>query len=322
MPDNFISSLLLSLLTALHSTIVLGGLGAIILATSTEAFANSGKAAFLNKLSEQAARLGAWLLLYLGLVLAGGLWAVIYLFPQRVWLWAMDWRLVALIAGIPAATILFGLLYKWLRKALKNMRGLHILIGVLASLSAVCALLGAVMIKRHILRLAGEDKVYPTLEGLVKIQIVSPETWAHFAHLVMLALCSGGALVLVFLLLRRTRDDYGRDYYAYTVRFASKWAAVFGLLTALPWAYLLLIMWPGIKVMPHNAPVIGLAAAYSALLLLAAIFFFIVGRAEMPLRHKPIIITGLIAVWLGLSCFTELLNQLYWIYPKLGFIGG
>jgi hypothetical protein len=254
--------------------------------------------------------------------MAASIWASFAMFPSRAWLWMIDWRLDAVLIGIPGATILLGLFYKWLRKALKNLRGLHAAIGVIAALSTWCLLLMAAMVKLLMLKLADKEKVFPTLEGLLKLQLPEPETWIYFSQYALLSLCAGGALTILFLLLRREKDDYGRDYYAYIARFAALWTTVAALLSLAPWSILLYKIRQGIMLMPDNGPVIGLIVASSLFIVAAAAIYAVIGRSEMPLRHKPLMFAGAACIWLALASLTAFLNQLYWIFPKLGLFEG
>jgi hypothetical protein len=320
MPEQMIYAFVISLLSGLHVILGTGGLGAIILAAAAETTAKSGKTAFMYKFSEQTSKIAAWLLLYLGLGMAAGIWISFRLFPENAWLWMMDWRLDAVLIGIPMLAVLLGLIYKWLFKPLKQKRGLHVFLGILASAAGLCALLVTAMAKMHVLKLSGEELVYPTLAGLLKIQSASPETWVQFAHLAMLAISSGGAVTLLYLLARRNKDDYGRDYYAHTVRFASKWTAVFCVLALPAWGFIAYTLLPGVRVMPDNAPAFGAMAAYTALLIIAAALFTITGRSAMPMRHKPLIIIAAACLWLGIACFMEFLNRVYGIYSGIGIL--
>lgn len=321
MPDFFIHMVLFSMLLGLHFMLALGGFGVVFMAAMAETFSRTGQKAFMNKLSDQSCKLGVWLMLYLGLALAGGMWIAIVYFPQQAFYWTIDKGLLMVVLGVPGTAVLFGILYKWLQKPLSKARGLHAAIGLAASLAALATLLLAAMAKQHQLMLAGKEKTFPTLKGMLQQQVASPETWGYFGIIAMLTLASGGALTLLFLLLRREKDDYGRDYYAYAARFASKWTFVFALLTLAPWGFQISAMWPGIQVMPQNQFAVGLLAAFPVLMLTTATLFFAVGRSAMPMRHKPAMITGAVCIWLALGSFTAFVNQVYWIFPKMGLFG-
>jgi hypothetical protein len=74
--------------------------------------------------------------------------------------------------------------------------------------------------------------------------------------------------------------------------------------------------------MPDNGPVIGLIVASSLFIVAAAAIYAVIGRSEMPLRHKPLMFAGAACIWLALASLTAFLNQLYWIFPKLGLFEG
>jgi len=321
MPEFFIQSILLSLLLGLHFLLALGGLGTICMAAMVETFSGAGKKAFLNKLSDQSGKLGAMLLLYLGLALAGSFWVWMLLYPEQFRLWMVDKYLLPVALGVPGLAVILGVFYKWLQKSLSNSRGAHAALGVLASISALAALLLAAMSKQHLLLLADKDATYPTLEGLARIQLADPETWGYFALLSTVALASGGALSQLFLLIRRNRDDYGRDYYAYAARTTCRWTWIFALLALAPWGYFASVMMPSLKIMPQSEATMGFFFAYPVFMAVAVALFFAVGRSAMPMRHKPAMICGAASIWLALASFTAFLNQVYWIFPKLGIFG-
>lgn len=317
MPEFFTLFLLVSLAVGLHFLLVFGGPGAVFMAASTQIFSGAGKPAFMNKLSEQAGRLGAWLLLYLGLALAG---MALGVSPERAAIWTRDPSLKIFLAAVPVAAILLGLAYRLLRRPLKNTRGAHTFLGVPAALSALALLLTAAMVRPYLTLLPHMASEYPTLAGLLDTQLKSPETWGYFAQFALLSLGAGGAFTLIYLLIRRNRDDYGRDYYAYGAKFASKWSFGFVLASIAPWAFTACKLVPMIQAMEGKALCFGLMGAYTAFVLIAAVIYAAVGRSATPMRHKPAMILGTICLWLALASFAMLMNEAYGVFQHIGLV--
>lgn len=136
-----------------------------------------------------------------------------------------------------------------------------------------------------------------------------------------------GGLSLIWLLLRRTKDDFGRDYYGFAVRVCASFAAFGGLLGVMntvslsqsliglfgkpmvpelllpAWltmagehAYTLLgaetVLRMGLSTVPHALGFLCLLLPAPSLL--AALLWFVVARAAVPMRHKLGMLIGFV----------------------------
>ncbi len=105
-------------------------------------------------------------------------------------------------------------------------------------------------------------------------------TLFYLIRALLLAMLSGFVLSLLWLIVRRNLDDFGRDYYAFAARFAARGALFFALLLC---AFLghVMFWYPEIAASFTYA----FYASFGALGL-CAIFLFIVQFASQPMRHK------------------------------------
>ena len=121
--------------------------------------------------------------------------------------------------------------------------------------------------------------------------------------LVPLGCAAGGGIALIWLVLRRKRDDYGRDYYAFAARWCGKWAAAGGWLSLALLACVALILSEGtfFSALDLNLGAHARGMAGAGLLAVAAALWTGIGLSAAPMRHKP----GMV---LALFCF---LAELY-----------
>ncbi|MEW5773846.1 MAG: hypothetical protein AB1916_10030 [Thermodesulfobacteriota bacterium] len=279
----------LGLLAALSLQLLLelSGLGALAVAFLAEGLAEARKQVFLRKLAQQLSAMSLWLLGYT--VVTGGamLWIIHRSQPDYLALWVNNPILALPLAAGLGLTVLLALLYRATWKPLKERKTLHRTIGLLAALCGFTLLAAALSAKLTLTRPYLNEWFFlpATLEGMYFYPPLD-KFWPMLAHVLLWAMAGGAGLGLVYLLMRRNRDDFGRDYYAYAVRHCARWAAVPALLQLGAAAALLLPAWE--KITPEmKSTATGLAAGGALAAVLAAILLFNVSRAEAPLRHKP-----------------------------------
>lgn len=133
---------------------------------------------------------------------------------------------------------------------------------------------------------------------------------SSLAFLVLLGCAAGGGIALVWLILRRARDDYGRDYYAFAARWCGKWAAAGAWLSLAAGAGVLWMVTDGAffaslgshDLAPHAPALIG-----AGLLAGAAVLWTAVARSAAPMRHKPGMVLALLCFGGGLAAGFSLL---------------
>ena len=222
--------------------------------------------------------------------------------PQRLWI------LVMLIGGLCEAVLSFVLARNW-----KRLRPNAVALGCCtALLVALLAFVG----------FAGQRALCLTFP----VSLDGPMLSAG----VLMALCGLGvcaATGLIWLLARRNRDAFGRDYYAFAARRYAKlagWtalAALFGLMILL---VLLLPLMSGLTPAPDSMSLAALRDSVSAAVLrlperlwlvpallvaplLAELAFVLVARDAVPMRRKLAMLCGWLCLVLTVLLFTRLL---------------
>lgn len=105
------------------------------------------------------------------------------------------------------------------------------------------------------------------------------------------------AFALVWLLVRRRRDDFGRDYYNNMIPWCARWAFVAWIFIS--GLYLLTVVADLWQMISTGSFDLGLDEGVTYALrflpaLVACRIWFLVSRSPMPLRHKPEIIAAFI----------------------------
>jgi hypothetical protein len=108
--------------------------------------------------------------------------------------------------------------------------------------------------------------------------------WPLLALWLPLSLCLAAGIGLCYLLLRRNRDDWGRDYYRFAAPFLAKWHLACGLivLAVLVWLYASL---KGVFNL-HLPQIFYAGLAGAACLGLAMLLSLLISVSENPMRLK------------------------------------
>lgn len=133
-----------------------------------------------------------------------------------------------------------------------------------------------------------------TGKGLLTLFLTTPLPWALFAYALFMGLCIAASGSLLWLLIRRNRDDYGRDYYAFAMRYGAWWAVASAVAAALGHTALCVVL-HGIMVplQPGLTLAKPVLMAGMATLGTATALWLAAARSATPLRHKP----GVILAW-------------------------
>lgn len=138
-------------------------------------------------------------------------------------------------------------------------------------------------------------------------------SWQVFLISAVLAgMAFANGLILIWALLRRKRDDYGRDYYIFSIKSSAVRAWVCAL-TALPFlGYIIVSTPPSFSYLPSITWLTLSQTTYllygcMVFYLLALLFWVLIGRAQNPLRYKTCILLAPLLLWLGISvCWLKL----------------
>ena len=266
--------------------------GICILTVSGEILSLRRRRSFYGKCAMQLSMLGqglGWTLL------VGG----------RVWLYFLEQDIPSesflinihevswMVLGL---SVIFSCIYFLLWKALAQYPGIHIGVGVLSALQGVLALLLVLVC----LRIAAVGSL-PHAEEITLLEVVLPVWGTDYAtslcYVPFLLLAMPAAFGCVWLLLRRSKDDYGRDHYNTVVPWCAAWAR-----NAWGAVWLLLAVASGLEISRLLGEKDFTADAVTAgirvlLWLIPLLLWFMAARSETPLRHKA----GL-TVSLVLSC--------------------
>jgi len=199
------------------------------------------------------------------------------------------------LAGAFVLAGLLALVYRAAWQGLKHKRVIHASIGAAATLAAWAAFYLFIASSRQ--HPATPSAPAPDLETL----ILSTGSWIFLFLLCALSLTLAGALSSLYLILRRKKDDFGRDYYNYALKLACKWA-LFSAVPVLAFHAWLTVMLAG--PMTFSPAARGYAAfliwdgpAAALCLLIACVFWALVLKNQNPLRLKLLCIVATVLTW-------------------------
>lgn len=283
-------SLALLVAMSLQLLLELSGLGSLAVAFLAEGLAETRKQVFLRKLAQQLSTMALWLLGYTVVSAGLMLWLIASGKPDALAFFTKKPVLALPLAVAFGLAVLLSVLYRATWKSLRERKTLHRIIGLLAALCGFLGLALAVSGKLTLLEPVKYGYFFKP-SSLESFYLDPPLNlyWPMLAHVLLWCLAGGAGLGLVYLLMRRNKDDYGRDYYTYAMRWLARFTAVPALLQLGAAAALIAPAWATVPV-EMKSTATGLAAGGVMAAVLAAILLFNVSRAEAPLRSKPAIL--------------------------------
>ena len=290
----------LALLTALSLQLLLefAGLGSLAVAVLAEGLAERRGQVFLRKLAQQVSAMGLWLLGYAAVSGGAMFWFIAAGDPMALEPWLSNPILALPLLASLAWVLILAVLYRATWNALKERRALHRILGLAGALCTLLVLATSLAAK---LTLAGPAPLAEPY-SLAALYLAPPpaQFWPMLIHALLWTFTAAAGLGLVYLLMRRNRDDFGRDYYTFAVKVCARWAAIPALLQLGAVAALLLPAWGNIHPMMKSTAT-GLAAGGALSAVIAAILLFNVSRAENPLRSKPAILGAVLLLACALA---------------------
>lgn len=311
---------ILSLYSLLGLFIFAAG-GAPFWALIGERLAVAQKRVFLDKLGGQLAAmagilalctipfsLGAWFMSW------GGEWVTLYFQDATLPLPEISLQLVGVTnminGGLYALALALVLLYWFSWKPMRKSKPAHSFFGLLATLACLAALLMALGVKRA--SMAPSDTAFTleqtmgTLIGFLATLPLRSAFWPLVAESVAVCATAGAAIGLLYLLSRRSKEDFGRDYYTFALKKLAAWALSAVALTLFMGGWLAMALLPearSLDTLPQlcNNPVFLVFVPGLLCLLLACICWNLVERSDTPLRHKPAVVLGACFLWLGFT---------------------
>ncbi|EGJ51449.1 hypothetical protein Desaf_3152 [Desulfocurvibacter africanus subsp. africanus str. Walvis Bay] len=274
-------------LAALALLAWLSALGSPVLSASAEILADVRSKVFYHKFAQQMSKAGLiWLLV--ALLLTGLVMALRKAETSMLLSFLNEQPMLLLPLVIALALLIsFALLHATTWRGLKESRGLHKLLGLLAALASLASIWFALSLCRL---LAIQNRADPAI--VIQDHFLIPATapfWLLLGLVVMLALACAGGLGLAYTVMRRNKDDWGRDYYGFALRLGAGWTLLSlglqaGFLGWLASVHLL----AGLALAADPILRAGVIITASALLV-AMLAYLFVWRSDTPLRHKPVI---------------------------------
>jgi len=255
---------------------------------------------FLRNFGQQSVRLALYgLAPWLCLLAAAGL--LIQYLPGWTWL-------LPRILGMPELLAL-GLVflaggaltaaYAGTWKAMKKHPLSHCLIGLSGALCLNAGFALALNTVLHGIRLEpGAAAGSPAFLSVWVPPAAGEFLWPAIAQALPHVLGGAGVLAMLVMLLRRNRDDFGRDYYRFALPRAAQWSLLFVLQGAGPIVAFHLNRPPAHAV---GGLFMAFAAGAAVFLIGSAFLSLAVMRSSTPLRLKGTIVATCLTAWLGAS---------------------
>lgn len=280
--------------------------GAAVTACLAEASSGLGGRKFWDKFGQQQSAMGAKaLILFLLLIVPGIFWCSI----PAVYSLGSAFSSSGSVVGVALLPLLGGLLgmivYSVSWGSLRHNKLLRRFLGAVSLLGLLGGLYGCLNIF-----LAWALFAWPQVAPHWS-EVWIPVTWAvwpAWAWVVLNGIGAAGAAGMGYLLLRREKDDFGRDYY----RFALGRAARLGLVLLLPVA--IGAAWLGVCGLAWT-PVVAAPMAVASIAALAAVWLHArVIRSRHPLRLKGEVIAAcLLAVILDAALVLSFFSSVFYL---------
>lgn len=297
----------LMLAPAFFSLLGMGALGSPAVSVLGEFSAKTNKKVFFDKYGQQAGSMGLILLVLLIVVYGATIGLTVYQYPQLA-----DKILdtsspfftgTALLAVYAVA----GLIYFTTWKAMRQSKVPHILLGLISALSGI----GAVAVVTPAKLFYNLSLTGPSEEALATASAMALPLSAMYGVLVLAAAAS---LSLAYLVVRRNRDDFGRDYYNFAMRLAARWAVLpmIGFIACQGWLYARLP--ESVQLLVLGTPLAYVWAGVVALGAVTIALWLTVARSRSPLRLKGLAFLAVFLFWamhaLNATLFVNFISML------------
>lgn len=287
-PNETLTMTVLMLAPALFSLIGMAAFGSPVVALLGELAAKSKSKVFYDKYGQQTASMGAILLILLLIVEAAGIGVIYARYPHYVEMFMTQKAAFIPVLAAAGAFLVFGLPYLLLWKKMRNAKGAHMALGTLASASAVAMIAMAVPAKLGVNISGGTVNPY--------IQSLALPVAAVYTVFIMVA---AAGLSCAWLVMRRNKDDFGRDYYNFSLKLAARWAFI-PMIAVLAFQGWLFASLPDTVCTLVTGTPLGLVwAAGAALSLVCAVIWLLIARSESPLRLKGLTFLAATLLWLS-----------------------
>ena len=260
------------------------------IATITERLTFQKHKAFYRKCARQISQVPLGIGLMLFTILGVGSMISLMHFRPDLMESDMIWRPLIVIT-LPLAAMLLLTLYVASWGILKKQRAFHLLLGAIASLACLATLFLAFLFLVSLQRPIETEVLL--LQPLAFFHtlwmefVSSPFLWLLTVYFLFLGIASGTGFSQLWLIMRRYKDDYGRDYYNFAMQYCARLALVFTLLATATAGILFWSLW-------QSMPSEFLQQQDSGVLLIAfglpvscCLLWLCILKSETPMRHKP-----------------------------------
>lgn len=302
---NFVTSLLFFMLLASFC-------GPFIALVTERLFAARGKV-FYDKLAHQTARMTFWvgfftvdLFIILSFIL--GFWFMPELFEKPYI------NVITMFICLPAVFLVLVAIYLYSWNTLRNTRSAHILIGFASSIAALLSIFALLLLvyifQSPLPEFAEGASLKEVVSELLQMAAGDPSFWIFLVHTAASGLGAAGALSLIWLILRRYKDDFGRDYYVFATHYSARWAVITTLIGLVLAASLTFYLKDAaLPELGETPPHLLYGLAYG-LPVLACLLWGLIIKSPTPLRHRPgaflacICLLG--AMFAQIMCYTSM----------------
>jgi len=200
--------------------------------------------------------------------------------------------LLSLLGGM-----VFLCIYYLTWKRLKRRKLPHWLLGLVSVFALWLGVLGCINL---IIRLLLINKLHFFADCTWTCLLLDGDnSWPILGQFILISLGGSGAMATNYLLMRRQKDDFGRDYYRSSMYLSAKWAFVFPvqLFFLIGFSYAIN---PSYQFLLHSSRLVPLLFAL-LFISLPGVFWVLLLRSENPLRNKVSLLLALLCTYLALG---------------------
>lgn len=281
----------LMLAPAFFSLLGMAALGSPVVAVLGEMAAKTKGKVFYDKYGQQTATMGCVLLILLLVVECAALGIITVKFPQLIERFVTaDSPLLCSLAALGLFVIL-GLPYFLTWKKMRNYKGIHMALGIGASIAALAMVATAVPAKLVV----GLSQQTTQAQAAIEVQ---PMALPMAIMYTILIIAAAAGLSCAYLVLRRNKDDFGRDYYNFSLKLAARWATIpmIGFIGCQAWLFVVLP--DNFKTMVMETPLGLVWGAGTGLALICTILWLLIARSQTPLQMKGMTFLAATCMWL------------------------
>ncbi|WP_319466480.1 hypothetical protein [uncultured Pseudodesulfovibrio sp.] len=275
---------------AFFSLLGMAAFGSPVVAVLGEIAAKAKKRVFYDKYGQQTSSMGLILLILTLVVCGAGVGIAFAKFPEFIKKFinpTSPLKYAFIGMGVFA---LFTFIHSLSWKKMRSAKGFHIVLGLIAALGGLAAVTIAVPAKL----LIGQTAADPA-QAAYNAQALQLPMAIMYA---ILTIAAAAGLSCAYLVLRRNKDDFGRDYYNFTLKLAARWAAIpmVGFLACQGWMFATLP--ESFKTMTMGTPLGFVWAGATAIGAICTILWLIIARSAAPLQLKGLTFLAALLMWL------------------------